>query len=249
MTRDNQHGGGSDTPSSEMSEDTLIGEDRKFGSGTNVEKGVPVGPTGSRWSLVTRSRQTSSRCWSSESLCREQGRLLISREHEELNLLCVDLRMWLELEIPLIEDGNSFGAEVQNHLIREIEVAQKRSTSYHNCTRQHHTDRIKLAIDWTRYPNVMDYPAAIAHVSYTPCCDKWTFADSQSDRFDHFLARSYLRQLLTTYGGLMTKFQRNWEKVINPRARPPLVRRHVLVLPLTLTLYASTPVVDICCHA
>lgn len=44
VTRDNQHSGGSDTPSSEMSEDTLIGEDRKFGSGTHVEKGVPVGP-------------------------------------------------------------------------------------------------------------------------------------------------------------------------------------------------------------
>lgn len=32
------------------------------------------------------------------------------REHEDLYLMMMDLRVWLELEIPLVEDGNSFGA-------------------------------------------------------------------------------------------------------------------------------------------
>jgi hypothetical protein len=31
------------------------------------------------------------------------------REHEDLHSVIQDLRVWLELEIPLIEDGNSFG--------------------------------------------------------------------------------------------------------------------------------------------
>ena len=30
--------------------------------------------------------------------------------------MSVDLRVWLELEIPLIEDGNSFGGSLNLHL-------------------------------------------------------------------------------------------------------------------------------------
>jgi hypothetical protein len=42
------------------------------------------------------------------------------REYEELQMITQDLRIWLELEVPLIEDGNSFGAEVQGVLIRDL---------------------------------------------------------------------------------------------------------------------------------
>ena len=48
---------------------------------------------------------------------------------------------------------------------------------------------------------LQDFPAAIA----------------ASDRFDHFLLRSYLRSVLVIYGGLLTKFEKNWAKVINPK--------------------------------
>ena len=32
-----------------------------------------------------------------------------SREYVDMGIIGQDLRIWLELEIPLIEDGNSFG--------------------------------------------------------------------------------------------------------------------------------------------
>lgn len=50
-------------------------------------------------------------------------------------------------------DGS--GAEVQNHLIKELLTAYQKSNSYINASRQHHTDRIKLITDWVKYPNVM----------------------------------------------------------------------------------------------
>lgn len=180
------------TPESEKSQDTLVEDHVKFmdrvdGLNKVEEKGVTSGP---HWfEVVPRNKIQTDLIH------------LLCKEHEELHRLTTDLKLWLELEIPLIEDGNSFGAEVQNHLIRELDSAFKRSNGFHNGLRQHHTDRIKLVTEWVRYPNVLDYPAAIAN----------------SDRFDHFLARSYLRQMLTIYGGLMTKFQRNWDKVINPK--------------------------------
>lgn len=33
----------------------------------------------------------------------------MQREYLDMHLICQDLRVWLDLEIPLIEDGNSFG--------------------------------------------------------------------------------------------------------------------------------------------
>jgi hypothetical protein len=114
---------------------------------------------------------------------------------------------------------------VQTHLIRELETAYKKSNGFINANRQHHTDRIRLVTEWVKFPNVM--------VSSGPLCLIWpswasggrSRTDKQdypaaitaSDRFDHFIARSYLRSLLMIYGGLLTRFQRNWDKVINPK--------------------------------
>lgn len=80
---------------------------------------------------------------------------LTCREHEALHMIVQDLRIWLELEIPVIEDGNSFGADVQNHLIRELNEHYKRSNSFQNGCRAHYTDRVKLAQEWITHPNLM----------------------------------------------------------------------------------------------
>ncbi|RXK35189.1 hypothetical protein M231_07560 [Tremella mesenterica] len=126
---------------------------------------------------------------------------IVIQEQEDLHLICQDLKIWLEMEIPLMEDGNSFGADVQGHIIRELNETYKKTNAMQNGCRAHFTDRLKLAQEWARYPNLMDYPAAIA----------------ANDRFDHFLLRSYVRSLLICYGGLLTKFERNWIKVISPK--------------------------------
>ncbi|CAD6565410.1 MAG: hypothetical protein TREMPRED_001166 [Tremellales sp. Tagirdzhanova-0007] len=123
------------------------------------------------------------------------------QEHEDLNMLVQDLKIWLELEIPVIEDGNSFGADVQAHLNKELDEYIRRSNAFHNSARVHSLDRVKLAADWVKCPNLMDYQTAIG----------------SADRFDHFLLRSYIRSLLRMYGGILTRFERNWDKVINPK--------------------------------
>ncbi|WVF68247.1 hypothetical protein IAT40_003012 [Kwoniella sp. CBS 6097] len=122
---------------------------------------------------------------------------IIIKELEELQMVCQDLKVWLELEIPVIEDGNSFGADVQAHLISQLTEANKRCQNMQNGARSHHSDRIRLAAEWAKHPNFRDYP---------------------NDRFDHFLVRYNLRTVLTLYAGLMMKFEKNWAKVINPKS-------------------------------
>ncbi|OCF33557.1 hypothetical protein I317_03582 [Kwoniella heveanensis CBS 569] len=141
---------------------------------------------GVHWFEIFATNQVQSECV-----------LIIIKELEELQMLCQDLKVWLELEIPVIEDGNSFGADVQAHLISQLTEANKRCQSMQNGARSHHNDRIRLAAEWAKHPNFRDYP---------------------NDRFDHFLVRFNLRTILTLYGGLMMKFEKNWSKVINPKS-------------------------------
>ncbi|WVQ95800.1 hypothetical protein IAU59_002899 [Kwoniella sp. CBS 9459] len=140
---------------------------------------------GSHWFEIFATNEVQAQCVS-----------LIVQELEDLQMLCQDLKVWLELEIPVIEDGNSFGADVQAHLISQLNEASKRCQNMQNGARSHHTDRIKLAAEWAKHPNFRDYP---------------------NDRFDHFLVRHNFRTILTLYAGLLMKFEKNWAKVINPK--------------------------------
>lgn len=140
------------------------------------------------------------------------------------------MRIWLELEIPGADDGDNFGelsvclvplvltwsgAEVQEVLIDELEYALDDTIQSITSMTEHHTDRIEVIKEWIKYPNIMvsggtpsslaradlqDYPAAIA----------------SSDRFDHFIARSCLRDLIRTLGGILARCERNWGKIIDP---------------------------------
>ncbi|OCF61976.1 hypothetical protein L486_01642 [Kwoniella mangroviensis CBS 10435] len=153
----------------------------------NDGEGLRMGP---HWFEVVQVNPVQVKCME-----------IVTQELEDLHMLAQDLKVWLEMEIPVIEDGNSFGADVQAHLISQLTDAYKKSNSMQNGVRAHHADRLKLAMDWAKFPNFQDFAGAIA----------------ASDRFDHFLLRSYLRSILTLYGGLLTKFERNWSKVINPK--------------------------------
>ena len=76
-----------------------------------------------------------------------------------------DLRVWLSLETPIIEDGNSFGADVQSHLSDQIDKSFNKAASYMNGCKRHYDDRAKEVRNWVMMPNVADYPAIIAGVS------------------------------------------------------------------------------------
>jgi hypothetical protein len=40
-------------------------------------------------------------------------------------------------------------------MIKELNEACKRSNAFNHGCRQHYVDRLKLAVDWVRYPNLM----------------------------------------------------------------------------------------------
>ncbi|WWD20332.1 hypothetical protein CI109_104808 [Kwoniella shandongensis] len=126
---------------------------------------------------------------------------IVEQELIELFLNLSDLRVWIKLEVPVIEDGNSFGAEVQEHLLKSIDQSRSRINMLHSNLLSHHRDRARFAELWASHPNFMDYPAMIA----------------MGDRHDKFVLHTDLRVIIEIYGGLLTEFERNWTKVINPK--------------------------------
>ena len=68
------------------------------------------------------------------------------------------------------------GAEVQNHLVKELTEAYRKSTQYLNGCRAHYGDRIKLAQDWAKYPNIQVRPCPC------PCPSTLLFEESTDPR-------------------------------------------------------------------
>lgn len=97
------------------------------------------------------------------------GCLLMStiREAERLYFQLNTLRVWLSLETPVIEDGNSFGADVQSHLVEKVNKYFQRVGAYIDGMNRHHVDRRNIIRQWVQMPNMADCPASIAAVSHS----------------------------------------------------------------------------------
>ncbi|WVQ82600.1 hypothetical protein IAT38_004730 [Cryptococcus sp. DSM 104549] len=131
----------------------------------------------------------------------EESINILTVELDAIHEIMQDLKMWLDLEIPVIEDGNSFGADVQNSLIGQLAGALRYSSGTQSALRKESRDRLTLAKEWAQYPNFEGYADLI-----TGC-----------DRDLHYAIGGYLAVLLTIYGRIFTKFEKNWAKVIQPK--------------------------------
>lgn len=75
-------------------------------------------------------------------------------EVDTLYFTLQDLKTWLSLEIPIIEDGNSFGAEVQDHLLHELDDGLRKCLNMQGSLMGHFSDRAKYGKDWCMYPGL-----------------------------------------------------------------------------------------------
>lgn len=82
--------------------------------------------------------------------------------HQQFNIL----RVWLSLETPVIEDGNSFGADVQTHLSEQLDKYHGRAGSYINGLNRHHHDRMSIVRRWVQMPHMRSHAEDLASVSY-----------------------------------------------------------------------------------
>ncbi|KAF9651954.1 proteasome activator pa28, REG alpha/beta subunit [Thelephora ganbajun] len=125
----------------------------------------------------------------------------LKAEYEELGSLCEKLKLWVNLTMPKIEDGDNFGVAVQEEVTNELQRAQDSVTNLCDVARQHHLARAKISSKILKYPHVDDYAIALR----------------EHDERQLYNARRTLRDLRTIYAVLTDIIHKNITKIRFPK--------------------------------
>ena len=105
-----------------------------------------------------------------------EGQLLRSNQHlveliehvkPEIELLrekCNTVRMWVQLLIPKVEDGNNFGVSIQEDTVDQLWTVESIAASYLRRFSTYYNTRAKLVSKIVKYPQVEDYRRTVAEV-------------------------------------------------------------------------------------
>jgi len=122
-------------------------------------------------------------------------------ECEELGNLCEKLKLWVNLTMPKIEDGDNFGVAVQEEVTSELQRAQESVSNLRDVTRQHHLSRAKISSKILKYPHIDDYAIALR----------------EHDERQIYNARRTLHDLRTMYAVLTDIIHKNITKIRFPK--------------------------------
>lgn len=118
------------------------------------------------------------------------------------------VKMWIQLNIPRIEDGNNFGVNVQEETVAELGRAEETAfTAFENMTKYFIT-RAKLVTKCLKYPVLPDYQTAVCEL----------------DQKEFINIRLTLLDVRNNYSVLYDMILKNLEKIKNPRSADHMER-------------------------
>lgn len=129
---------------------------------------------------------------------------LIERVKPEIELLrekCNTVRMWVQLLIPKVEDGNNFGVSIQEDTVDQLWTVESTAASYLRRFSTYYNTRAKLVSKIVKYPQVEDYRRTVAEV----------------DENEYLSVRHILLHVRNQYATLHDVFLKNIEKIKTPR--------------------------------
>lgn len=85
----------------------------------------------------------------------------IKDEASELIEMVGNIKLWIQLNIPRIEDGNNFGVGIQEEVIQELARVEDSAFNLFDAIVKYYMARAKLSTKVIKYPNVLDYQEAI----------------------------------------------------------------------------------------
>lgn len=143
-----------------------------------------------------------------------EGQLLRSNQHlveltervkPEIELLrekCNTVRMWVQLLIPKVEDGNNFGVSIQEDTVDQLWTVESTAASYLRRFSTYYNTRAKLVSKIVKYPQVEDYRRTVAEV----------------DENEYLSVRQILLHVRNQYATLHDVILKNIEKIKTPRS-------------------------------
>lgn len=132
----------------------------------------------------------------------------ISEELEKIKGYATELveiiggvKLWIQLNVPKIEDGNNFGVGIQEDVIQELARAEESAFTLCDSIVKYYMSRAKLSSKVLKYPNVYDYQEAIREL----------------DEKEWIHIKITLLDMRNNYILLYDMLCKNWEKVVKPK--------------------------------
>jgi len=90
-------------------------------------------------------------------------RMMTVIKEEVLQLIerCNTVKIWIQINIPRIEDGNNFGVSIQEETVAELTRAEDSGLAMLESITKYYVTRGKLCSKLIKYPNMGDYSQSI----------------------------------------------------------------------------------------
>jgi proteasome activator subunit 3 (PA28 gamma) len=126
----------------------------------------------------------------------------VKKECEQLAELCDKVKLWVNLTMPKIEDGDNFGVSIQEEALNELLRSQESAYNLRDNARLDHLNRAKICSKMIKYPHVEDY----------------TLALKEHDEKQLYLARQHLVDIRNIYAIITDILHKNINKIRAPKA-------------------------------
>jgi len=130
--------------------------------------------------------------------------LLVPLKQEILELIETlnAIKMWIQLNIPRIEDGNNFGVSIQEETVNELSRSEEAGFAVLETMTKYYVTRAKLVSKILKYPDVEDYRRSVLEL----------------DEKEYINLRLCLLDLRNNYASLYDMITKNLEKLKTPRS-------------------------------
>ncbi|KAF8756176.1 Proteasome activator pa28, REG alpha beta subunit [Rhizoctonia solani] len=126
----------------------------------------------------------------------------LKNEYMELVNLCDKVKLWVNLTMPKIEDGDNFGVQIQEEVLNELHRAQDSGYNLRDAvSKSHHINRAKICSKILKYPHVEDYAIAL----------------QEHDEKQFYMALRNLIDLRNIYAVLTDVIHKNFQKIRAPK--------------------------------
>lgn len=116
---------------------------------------------------------------------------------EKLNMVS----MWVQLQIPKIEDGNNFGVAVQEKVFEQLTNTRTKIEGFQTQISKYYNERGDAVAKASKQPHVGDYRQLVHEL----------------DQYQYYELRLVLQDICNTYAVLFDVINKNYGKIKKPR--------------------------------
>ncbi|KAJ3531080.1 hypothetical protein NM688_g7625 [Phlebia brevispora] len=125
----------------------------------------------------------------------------LKKECEELVESIDKVKLWVNLSMPKIEDGDNFGVQIQEEVLNELHRSQEVAYNLRDQARQSYVTRGKLCSKIIKYPHIEDYALAL----------------QEHDEKQLYISRQNLHDIRNIYAVLTDILHKNINKIRSPK--------------------------------